>query len=152
MNDVREVITLLREEVEKHLDIEKTAASFLTGVFLDTYRHDGTDDEEDPTPSIIHEIPIDAVSRVALIIAGCALAFQQQAEEAYEEDVETQKEEGGMSEVDMLKWESYLDGVITLTSGLMGMALAVADTSTASGELTVEDIIGEGSGDDAQAG
>jgi hypothetical protein len=148
MNDVREVISLLREEVDKHLDVEKTAASFLTNIFLDTYAHNGEGDEEDPTPSIIHDIPVDTVQRVLLIVAGCALAFQQASEEAYDEQVEEEKEEGGMSALDIAKWESYLDGVITLTSGLMGLGLALADTATASGELTVEDIIRGGSPED----
>jgi hypothetical protein len=140
MNDVREVISLLREEVEKHLDVEKSAASFVTNVFLETYAHEG--DEEDPTPSIIHDVDLDTLQRVTLIIAGTALAFQEAAEESYQEEVEEQKAEGGMSELDILRWESYLDGVITLTSGLMGLALAVADSATASGDLTIEDIIG----------
>lgn len=145
MNDVKEVIGLLREEVDKHLDIERSAATFLTNVFLETYAHDGTDDEEDPTPSIIHDIPIDTLQRVLLIIAGCALAFQEASEEAAAEEAEEAEVEGGMSELDKAKWESYLDGVITLTSGLMGLALAVADSATAAGELTIEDIIGGGS-------
>lgn len=147
MNDVREVISILREEVDKQLDVEKTAASYLTNIFLDTYAHDGTGDEEDPTPSIIHDIPVETVQRVLLIVAGCALAFQQASEESYEEQVEEDKQEGGMSALDKAKWESYLDGVITLTSALMGLGLAVADTATASGELTVEDIIGKGEDD-----
>lgn len=139
MNDVREVINLLREEVDKHLDVERTAASFLTNILLQTYDHDGTDDEEDPTPSIIHDIPIETLQRVLLIVAGCALAFQQASEESYDEE----KEENVLSDLDTAKWESYLDGVITLTSGLMGAALAVADTATAGGEMTIEDIIGQ---------
>ena len=65
MNDVKEVIGLLREEVDKHLDIERSAATFLTNVFLETYAHDGTNDEEDPTPSIIHDIPIDPMTDAA---------------------------------------------------------------------------------------
>lgn len=142
MNDVKEVIGLLREEVGKHLDIERSAATFLTNVFLETYAHDGVGDEEDPTPSIIHDIPIDTLQRVLLIIAGCSLAFQEASEEAAAEELEEAEVEGGMPELDKAKWESYLDGVITLTSGLMGLALAVADSATAAGELTIEDIIG----------
>lgn len=142
MNNIAEAVSLLREEVDKYLDVEQQAASFLTNTFLETYAHDGVGDEDDPTPSLIHNIDIDTVQRVVLVLAGCALAFQQQAEEAYEEDVEEKLPEGGMSKVDTQRWESYLDGVITLTSGLMGLALAVADSATASGELTVEDIIG----------
>lgn len=140
MNDITEAISLLREEVDKQLDIEQHAAAFLTNIFLDTYQHDGQGDEEDPTPSLINDIPIDTLQRVLLIVAGCALAFQQAAEESYEEEVEEQGDT--MPDLDKAKWESYLDGVITLTSGLMGLGLAVADTATASGELRVEDIIG----------
>lgn len=140
MNDVREVINLLREEVEKQLEVEQSAASFVTNVFLETYHHEG--DEDDPTPSIIHGLPIDMVSRVMLVVAGTALAFQEAAEESYGEDRDEQEAEGGMAELDKLRWESYLDGVITLTSGLMGLALAVADSATAAGELRIADIIG----------
>lgn len=142
MNNIEEAVSLLREEVDKQLDIEQHAAAFLINVFLDTYNHDGEGDDEDPTPSLIHGIPVDTLQRVLLIVAGCALAFQQAAEESYQEEAEDQEQEGGMSELDKAKWESYLDGVITLTSGLMGLGLAVADTATASGELTIEDIIG----------
>lgn len=141
MNNVREVISLLREEVEKHLDVEKSASSFVTEVFLETYNHQG--DEKDPTPSIISDIPIDVVSRVVLIMAGTALAFQEASEEAAAEELEDQPE---MSDLDKARWEAYLDGVITLTSGLMGLALAVADTASTAGELTVDDILG-GSGE-----
>lgn len=140
MNDINEAIGLLREEVGKQIDVEQHAVSFLTNIFLDTYGHDG--DEDDPTPSMIHGMPLETIQRVVLIIAGCALAFQQASEEAYEEQVEEEKEEGGMSALDITKWESYLDGVVTLTSGLMGLALNISDSATATGELTVEDIIG----------
>lgn len=139
MNNIAEAISLLREEVGKHLEVEQSATAYLTNVFLETYAHDGSDDPEDPTPSIIHDLPIDAVSRVVLIVAGCALAFQQESEEAYDEAKEETPE---MTDLDKAKWESYLDGVITLTSGLMGLALNVSDSATAEGELTVEDIIG----------
>lgn len=141
MDDVKEVIGLLREEVGKHLDIEQSAATFLTNVLLETYAHTGEGDEEDPTPSIINDIPLDTLQRVLLIVAGCALAFQEASEEAAQEEFTDAPE---MSDLDKAKWESYLDGVITLTSGLMGLALAVADSATAAGELTVEDIIGGG--------
>jgi hypothetical protein len=139
MNDINEAIGLLREEVEKYEDVEQHAASFLTNIFLDTYNHVG--DEDDPTPSFINGMPLESIQKVVLIIAGCALAFQQAAEESYEEQVEEEKEEGGMAPLDKAKWESYLDGVITLTSGLMGLALNVSDSATAEGELTVEDIL-----------
>ena len=94
-------------------------------------------------PSLIHDLPLDVIQRVTLVLAGCALAFQQESEEAYSEAQDEAEEEGGMKKVDTDRWEAYLDGVITLTSGLMGLALAVADSATAEGELTVEDIIGE---------
>lgn len=140
MNNIAEAISLLREEVDKHLDIEQSATAFLTNIFLDTYSHDGSDDEEDPTPSLIHDIPINVIQRVALIIAGCALAFQQESETVAEEALA----EADTPALDRARWEAYLDGVITLTSGLMGLALAVSDSATAAGELTVEDIIGSG--------
>src|SRR5687768_12305045 len=142
MNNLAEAISLLREEVGKQLEIEQHAVAYLTNTFLDTYSHDGVGDEDDPEPSLINDLPADVIQRVLLIVAGCALAFQQQSELAYEEDVEEQG--GSMSELDTAKWESYLDGVITLTSGLMGLALNVSDTATAEGELTIEDIIGGG--------
>ena len=147
MNDMAEAISLLREEVDKHVDIEQHATNYLTQVFMDTYSHDGVGDEDDPTPSLIHGMPAEVIQRVTLVVAGVALAFQQAAEESYEEEVEDAKDEGGMSDLDKARWESYLDGVITLTSGLMGLALAVVDTATAEGELTVEDIIGGGDGE-----
>ncbi len=129
-----EAIALLREEMDKRLDVEHEAASFLTNTFLNTYSHNG--DGDDPTPSLINDLPLEAVQRVVLIVAGCALAFQQVSEEAYEES----KEEDPTLDTD--RWDAYLDGVTTLTSGLMGLALAVADSATAAGELTVEDILG----------
>lgn len=137
MNDINEAIGLLREEVGKQVDVEQQAAAYLTNVFLDTYNHEG--DEDDPTPSLISDIPLETLQRVLLIVAGLALSFQQESEQAY---AETQDETPEMPEVDKEKWESYLDGVITLTSGLMGLALNVSDSATAEGELTVEDIIG----------
>lgn len=137
-----EAIALLREEMDKREEVEQNAASFLTNTFLGTYSHDGTDDDEDPTPSLIHDIPLDVINRVVLIVAGCALSFQQVSEEAYEEA--THEDEDG---VDIEKWEAYLDGVTTLTSGLMGMALAVADSATAAGEVSIEDFLGGGSED-----
>jgi len=139
MNDINEAIGLLRAEVEKQVDVEQQSSAYLTNIFLDTYRHEG--DEDDPTPSMISDIPLETVQRVLLIIAGCALSFQQQSEEAYSEH---QDETPEMSELDKTRWESYLDGVITLTSGLMGLALNVSDSATAEGELTVEDILGGG--------
>lgn len=142
MNDINEAISLLREEVGKHVEVEQSATAYLTNVFLETYAHTGEGDEDDPTPSIINDLPLDDVSRVVLIIAGCALAFQQESEEAYSE---AQDETPEMSDLDKVKWESYLDGVVTLTSGLMGLALAVADSATASGELSIEKFLeGEG--------
>ena len=142
MNDINEAIGLLREEVGKQVDVDQQAAAYLTNIFLDTYGHGG--DEDDPTPSLISDIPLETVQRVLLIVAGCVLSFQQENEEAYSE---AQDETPEMSEVDKEKWESYLDGVITLTSGLMGLALNVSDSATAEGELTVEDIIGGGDGE-----
>ncbi len=141
MNNMAEAIALLREEMDKRLDVEHEAASFLTNTFLNTYSHEG--DEEDPTPSLISDLPLDTVQRVVLIVAGCALAFQQVSEEAFDEA----KEEDPTLDTD--RWDAYLDGVTTLTSGLMGLALAVADSATAAGELTVEDIL-RGAGDDEQ--
>jgi len=141
MNNLAEAISLLREEVGKQIDVEQHAVAFLTNTFLDTYRHDGVGDEEDPTPSLINDIDAGVIQRVMLIVAGCALAFQQEAELAYEEDAADTPE---MPDLDKAKWEAYLDGVITLTSGLMGLALNVSDTAVAEGELTIEDIIGQG--------
>ncbi len=145
MNDMTEAIALLREEMDKRLDVEHEAASYLTNTFLTTHSHAG--DEDDPAPSLINDIPLDVINRVTLIVAGCALAFQQASEEAYEEA----KEEDPTLDTD--RWEAYLDGVTTLTSGLMGMALAVADSATASGELTIENFLAEGDeGDDSSTG
>lgn len=135
MNNMAEAVALLREEMDKRLDVEHEAASFLTNTFLNTHSHSG--DEDDPTPSLIHDIPLDVINRVVLIVAGCALSFQQVSEEAYDEA----KEDDPTLDTD--RWDAYLDGVTTLTSGLMGLALAVADSATAAGELTVEDILGE---------
>jgi hypothetical protein len=139
MNNLPEAISLLREEVGKQIDVEQHAVTYLTNIFLDTYSHDGVEDDEDPTPSLIHDVDLDTLQRVLLIVAGCALSFQQQSEQAFEEDAEERPE---MSELDKARWTGYLDGVITLTSGLMGLALNVSDSATAEGELTVEDIIG----------
>ncbi len=133
MNDLAGAISMLREEVGKHIDVENQAAAYITNLFLDTYTHEG--DEDDPSPSLIRDIPLDTLQRVLLIVAGCALSFQQESEEAYEEDVEDTPE---MSEVDKARWTGYLDGVITLTSAFMGLALNVADSASAEGELSIE--------------
>ncbi len=143
MNNLAEAVSLLREEVGKHVDVENQATAYLTNIFLDTYTHEG--DEDDPTPSLIRDIPLDTLQRVLLIVAGCALSFQQESEQAYEESLEEQPE---MSEVDKARWTSYLDGVITLTSALMGLALNVSDSASAEGELTIEQFMG---GEDGHA-
>ncbi len=143
MNNLAEAVSLLREEVGKQVEVEQHAVTYLTSIFLETYLHTG--DEDDPTPSLINDVDLDTLQRVLLIVAGCALSFQQQSELAYEEAAEETPE---MSEFDKARWTGYLDGVITLTSGLMGLALNVSDSATASGELTIEDIIGGGDSGD----
>lgn len=131
MSNYQDAVAALREDVEKHdRDDEHSAGSYMTNLLMTTESHAG--DPEDPEPSLIHGVARETLARTFITASGLLVELYSLAEEAFQDALDDLAEEGQeMDELTNQHWDSYLDGIQTAASGMMRVALAMADSAAA---------------------